>query len=94
MEGADPMTRMLKQYKKSWIDKLRYKIIKLQKLIERSSRVMDNGNFERDLKKFFKKIERGTVHVDQVPEMEKFLKFWKTYGKKMIEQLKRYGWKK
>ena len=35
--GVDPTTRMLKEYKERWIDKLRYKKIKLQKLIERGS---------------------------------------------------------
>ena len=48
-----------------------------QKLIERSRRKMDNVNFERDQKNFFKKVERGTEHVGQIPEMEKFVKFWK-----------------
>ena len=42
-----PMTKMLKEYKDSWIDKLRYKKIKLQKLIEKDKRIMDNANFER-----------------------------------------------
>ena len=35
MCGVDPTTRMFKEYKESWIDKLRYKKIKLQKLFER-----------------------------------------------------------
>ena len=48
-----------------------------QKLIEKSRPKMDNVNFERDQKNFFKKLERGTEHVGQKPEMEKFLKFWK-----------------
>ena len=33
MGRADPTIWMLKQYKESWTDKLRYKKIKLQKLI-------------------------------------------------------------
>ena len=37
---------------------------------------MDNANFERDQKNFFKKVEGGTEHVGQIPEMEKFVKFW------------------
>ena len=32
MGGVDPATWMLKQYKKSWINKLSYKKIKLQKM--------------------------------------------------------------
>ena len=37
---------------------------------------MDNATFERDQKNFFKKVEEGTEHVDQIPEMERFVKFW------------------
>ena len=51
------------------------KKIKLQKLIERNRRIMDNANFERDQKNFFKGVERGTEHVCQIPDMEKFVNF-------------------
>ena len=57
-------------------DKFRYKKIKLQKLIEKGRRIMDNVNFERDQKNFFKKVEGGTENVGQIPEIEKFVKFW------------------
>ena len=73
MGGADPTMQMLKQYMESWIDKLRYKKIKLQKLIKRSRQIMDNANLKRDKKNFFKKVERGTNHVGQILEMEKNL---------------------
>ena len=73
MGGEDPTTQMLKQYMKSWTDKLRYKKIKLQKLIKRSRQIMDNANLKRDKKNFFKKVERGTNHVGQILEMEKNL---------------------
>ena len=76
MGGADPPTRMLKEYKESWIDKLRYKKVKLQRFIERGRQIMDNANYERDKKNFFKKIEGGAKHVGQIPEMAKFVKFW------------------
>ena len=76
MGGLDPATRMLQKYKGSWIDKLSYKIIKLQKPIEKGKRIMDSANFERDLMNFSKKVEGETEHVDQIPETEKFVKFW------------------
>ena len=75
MGGIDPTTRMLKEYKESWIDKLTYKKVKLQRCIERGRRIMDNANFERDQENFFKKVQEGTKHVGQIPEMEKFVKF-------------------
>ena len=37
---------------------------------------MDNANFERDQKNFFKKVEERTEYVGQILEMEKFVKFW------------------
>ena len=36
---------------------------------------MDNATFERNQKNVFKKVEGGTEHVDQIPEMERFVKF-------------------
>ena len=51
---------------------------------------MDNTNLERDQKKFFKKVEGGTKHVGQRLEMKIFVKFWETYEKKMVKQLKYY----
>ena len=81
MGGVDPTTRMLKEYKESWTDKLRYKKIKLQKRIARGRGIMDNANFERDQKKFFKKVG-GIEHVGQILEMEKFDKFWGDMGKR------------
>ena len=65
---------MLKEYKDSWIDKLRYKKIKLQKLIERGRQILDNANSERDQKNFFKKVDGGTEHVGQILEMKKLVK--------------------
>ena len=82
MGGVAPTTRMLKKYKESWIDKLRHKKIKLQKIIEIGRQIMDNANFERDQKYVFKKVEGGTKHVGQIPEMEKFVKFFGEKKKK------------
>ena len=52
MGGIDSTKRMLKEYKESWIDKK----IKLEKVIEKGRRIMDNANFERDQKNSFKKV--------------------------------------
>ena len=37
---------------------------------------MDNANFERDQKNFFKKVEESTEYDGQTPEMDKFIEFW------------------
>ena len=52
------------------------KKIKIQKLIERGRRILDNANSERDQKNFFKKVEGGTEYVGQILEMKKLVKFW------------------
>ena len=94
MSRVDPTTRMLKVYKESWIDKLRYKKVKFQRFIEKGRRIMDNATFERDQKNLFMKVGGETKHVGKLPEMEKFVKsLGETYGKKMIEPLKCHGWK-
>lgn len=73
MDRAYPtIIQMLKQYKGSWTDKLRYRKIKLQKLIEKSRQIIDNANSERGLKNLFKTVEIGTHHVSQMQEMAKF----------------------
>ena len=56
MDGVDPTTRMVREYKESWIDKLRCKKVKLQRFIETGRRIMDNANFERDQEKILKKV--------------------------------------
>ena len=75
MGEVDLTTWMLKGYKESWIDKPRYKKIKLQKLTERGRLLMENTKFESDQKKFFTKVGE-TKHVGQIPEMEQLVKFW------------------
>ena len=37
---------------------------------------MHNANFEKDQKYFIEKVEGGTKHKGQIPEIEKFFKFW------------------
>ena len=82
-DGMESTTRTLKKlHKESWIDELRYKKIKLQKMIQRKQRIMDNANFDRDEKNFFKKAEGGTEHEGQIPETDKFVQFWRDIWKK------------
>ena len=53
MGGVYPTKRMLKEYKESWIDKLKYKTVTLQRFIERSRQIMDNALKETS-RTFFK----------------------------------------
>ena len=58
------------------MDQLRYKKVKLEKMIERGKRIKDNANFEKDQKAFFKTLEEKTVYEGEPPPMEKFVEFW------------------
>ena len=60
MNKTELTTSVLMKHKEVWIDKLRYKQVKLVKMIERGKRIMDNNIFERDQKNFFKRIEDST----------------------------------
>ena len=46
MHGTKPATLVPRMYNETWIVKLRYKRVKLQKVIEKSKRIMDNASFE------------------------------------------------
>ena len=76
MNETEPTTSVLTKYKKVWIDRLRYKRVKLVKMIERGKRIMDYNIFERDHKNFFNRTEDSTEYEGAMPEMDKFVKFW------------------
>ena len=83
MDGVDLTTRMLKKYKESWIDKPRYKNVKLQRFIERGRGMMYNANFERYQKNFFKKVEGGTKHAAKYRKWRNLLKLRNLLGRHM-----------
>ena len=76
MNEIELTTSILMKHKEVWIDKLRYKRVKLVKMIERGKRAMDNNILERYHKNFFKRIEGSTEYEGAMPEMDKFVKFW------------------
>ena len=75
MHETELTTSVLTKHKEVWIDKMRYKRVKLVKMIERGKRIMDNNIFERDHKNFFKRIEDSTEYEGAMPEMDKFVNF-------------------
>ena len=82
MNETELTTSVLMKHKEEWIDKLRYKRMKLVKIIERGKRIMDNNTFKRDNKNFFKRIEDSTDYEEAMREMDKFVKFWVGIWKK------------
>ena len=62
-------TSVLMMHKKAWIDKIKYKLVKLVKMIKRGKKIMDNNVFERYQKNFFKRIEDS--HEGAMPETKR-----------------------
>ena len=75
MNESDTTSTNIRRAKEKWLDQLRYKKVKLEKMIERGNRIRDNANFERDQKGFFKSLER-IDYEGKPPPMERFEDFW------------------
>ena len=72
----DTTNYKLRNAREQWLDKLRYKKIKLAKCEEKRKREQDNIMFQRDQKRLFRMLEGEEAHEGEMPEMEKFVKFW------------------
>ena len=66
----------LRIVKEQWVDKLRYKKVKLEKYMEKSKRKLDNIMFQKDQRAFFRKLEEKNNRKGQMSEMDKFIEFW------------------
>ena len=76
MGGVTTTNAALASYKEIWIDQLRYKKIKFEKMTERGKRIKDSAMFEKDQRNFYSKIEKNEKFQGEQPEMEKFTEFW------------------
>ena len=76
MNGKEVTPNNLKMAKEQWLDKLRYKKIKLVKFIEKRNRKKDNIMLQKDQKSFFRTLEKVEKHEGEMSEMEKFVQFW------------------
>ena len=74
MNETELTTSVLMKHKEAWIDKIRWKQVKLVKMIERGKR--NNNIFEEDQKNFCKRIEDSTEYERAMSEIDKFVKFW------------------
>ena len=63
--GEELTANNLKIAKDQWIDKLRYRKIKLKKCIEKGKRKQENITFQRNQKR-----------LGKMPEIEKYVEFW------------------
>ena len=76
MDGKEVTSGNLRAAKEQWLDKLRYKKVKLDKYVEKGNRKKDNIMFQKDQKSFFRTLEKVEKHEGEMPEMEKFVEFW------------------
>ena len=81
-------------YNKDWMDQLRCKKMKLEKMIERGNGMKDNANFEKDKKGFFKTLQEEIVFEGEPPPMEQFVDFWAGIWEKDKEHQKCHGCRK
>ena len=66
----------LRNAREQWLDKLRYKKIKLAKCEEKRRKKQDNIMFRQDQKGIFRTLECEEAHEGEMREMEKFVEFW------------------
>ena len=76
MNGQEVTPKNLRVVKEQWLDKLRYKKVKLEKWVEKRNRKKDNIMFQKDQKNFFRALEKVEKHEGEMPEMDKFVEFW------------------
>ena len=76
MIEKDTTNYNLRNARERWLDKLRYKKIKLAKCEEKRRREQDNIMLQQDQKRFFRTLEDEQAHEGEMPEMEKFVEFW------------------
>ena len=67
--GKELTSNNLKTTKGQWIDKPRYKKVKLEKCIVKRNRKQDNIKFQRDKKSFFKTLEDDQTQKGKMPEI-------------------------
>ena len=76
MNGKEATSKNLRIVKGEWVDKLRYKKVKLEKYIEKRNRKTHNIMFQRDRKVFFRTLEAAENGEGEIPEMQRFVEFW------------------
>ena len=76
LNGKETTSQNLQSLKEIWLDKLRYKKVKLHKYVERGQRKKDNKMFQSDQRGFFRTLEREDKREGEMPGVEKFVEFW------------------
>ena len=91
VEESDTTSINIRRCKEKWLDQLRHKKMKLEKIIEKGNRIKDNANFEKDQQAFFKTLEAKIVYEGEPPQMGKFVECWAGIW---VEKVKMELWEK
>ena len=75
----------LRNAREQWLDKLRYKKIKLAKCEEKQRRKLNNIMLQRDQKAFFRTLEEEEVNEGEMAEMESLSSVGEVFGKEKKE---------
>ena len=65
----------LRIVKEQWVDKLRYKKVKLEKYMGKRKRKLDNIMFQKDQRAFFRNLDEKSNWKGKMPKMDKFIEF-------------------
>ena len=94
MEESDTTSKNIRRYKEKWLDQLRYKKMKLEKMIERGNRIKDNANFEKTKKTFLRLWKQRLSMKENHHGWKSLLSSGLRYEKKMKKHQKCHGWRK
>ena len=68
--------RELLPAKEKWLDELRSKKVKLEKIVARDKRIKNNNMFVRNEGTFYRQTKKLEKQVGRVPSINKFTDFW------------------
>ncbi len=87
-------SRNLRATKEVWLNKLRYKKVKLEKCVEKRQRKLDNLMFQRDQKNFFRTLEADDTKEGEMPEMRSLLSSREEFGNTTNLHQISHGWRR
>jgi len=62
--------------KEKWLDQMRSRKVRLNKMVQKDTRVRNNAMFERNEGKFYQCAKGETERTGNIPKMNKFTEFW------------------
>ena len=68
--------RELLAAKEKWLDELRSKKVKLEKIVARDKRIKNNNMFVRNEGSFYRQTKKLKKQVGRVPSIDKFTNLW------------------